>query len=92
MLQDVGLRTGIRLRFMLEGAPLNLFFFYFLLAVQKFLNSLFPQQWMGQGGLRGLRRLFKSTNFYLCRYLNSVYLNGIHYQGANYPTKHNIQI
>jgi hypothetical protein len=37
-------------------------------------------------------RLFKSTNFYLCRYLNSVYLNGIHSKGANYPTKHNIQI
>jgi len=50
MLQDVGLRTGIHLRFMLEGAPLNLFF-YFLLAVQKFLNSLFPEQWMERGGL-----------------------------------------
>jgi hypothetical protein len=51
MFQDVGLRTGIHLWFMLEGALLNLFF-YFLLVVQKFLNSLFPEQWVGRGGLR----------------------------------------
>jgi len=50
MLQDVGLRTGIHLWFMLEGAAL----IFFLLAVQKFLNNLFPEQWMGRGGLRAL--------------------------------------
>jgi len=46
----MSLRSGIHLWFMLEGAPLILF--YFLLALQKFLNNLFLEQWMGRGGLR----------------------------------------
>jgi len=52
MLQCVGLQTGIHLLFMLEDAPLILFI-YFLFAVQNFLNNLFPEQWMGRGGLNG---------------------------------------
>lgn len=47
MLQYAGLRAGIHLWFMLEGAPL----FFFFACIAEILN-LFPEQWMGRGGLR----------------------------------------
>ena len=57
------------------------------------LNNLFPEQWMGRGGLTAWTAhssvlFFKFLNFYLCRYLNSVYLNGIQSQGANTTYKY----
>jgi hypothetical protein len=45
LLQDVVLQTRIHLWFMHDGAPPH-----FLLAVRQFLNNVFPEQWIEQGG------------------------------------------
>ena len=45
LMQDGGLQTWIRVGFMHDDAPQ-----YFLLTVWEFLNKLFPEQWIGQGG------------------------------------------
>jgi len=44
-LQDVNLQTRVHLWFMHEGAPPH-----FLFSFQKFLNNMFPEQWIEQHG------------------------------------------
>jgi hypothetical protein len=44
LLQDVDLLTGIHVWFMHDGAPPH------LLTFRKFVNNLFPEQWVGRGG------------------------------------------
>ena len=69
LLQDVDLQTRFHLWLMYDGAPPH-----FHLAVREFLNSVFPEHWVGRGGPTAWPAsslALSPLHFYMWSYLQS---------------------